>query len=538
MSAWRSTEAEPVRPAVSILLPERLARTVCELDPNPRNAFAVTVLLEVLGYTDARAIELGYADVFALGRDVFEHIEFLRIEDAPHTEPRWRAIPAVPSPSPLLSVVTQQVVWLIMVLLTMVWGRSVWSADHLPPAIAQAIVVGILGSLVVSGGFQYAISQRLNFHTAQRDTSQAGAFLRQAHWSGALVMAVGAAAVGAGFQASRPGDPLVPVVAAGYFLLHGVYRIAVVPLIALNDVAGVLLSTGAGVGVFVLADARLAEAGIEPVHALVIAPLAGLTALWLGSLTRTRTLLTSAPIGVLPVAPLAAKARAQRGPRPRWPVICLDAGPWFATGVLYYAFLFGGRPIGWLLPPAQRFAYESGLDLGLLAVIPVAVVASWTLHRYYQWLHERLRTTGLHLVPALRTEAAQQFAQAVWRCRYFGFAGALVLLVLTRGAPWGTVPARTFLVFRITAVGLTMALPALLLSVGLLTSLRALWDASALLVCGLLLQVAAGLAMVWMGAAGWLALALVGSALALGELAVWRAYRLVREIDRFYYGAF
>lgn len=537
MSISLPTEARPAQPAGSILLAERLARTVCELDPNPRNAFAVTVLLEVLGYTDARAVDEGYADVFALGRDVFEHIEFLRIEDAPGTEPRRRAIPVVPSPSPLLSVVTQQVVWLIMVMLMVVWGRSVWSADRFPPPIAQAIIVGILGSLVLSGGFQYAISQRLNFHTAQRDGSQAGAFLRQAQWSGALVMAAGAGAVGAGFRASQPGDPLVPILAAGYFLLHGLYRIAIVPLIALNDVAGILLSTGAGVGVFVLADARLAEAGIEPAHALALAQLAGLAALWLGSVARTRALLTSAPIGVVPVAPLAA-GRAERAPRPRWLVVCLDAAPWFATGVLYYAYLFGGRPIGWLLPPAERLAYESGLDLGLLAIIPVAAVASWMLHRYYQWLHERLLTTGLHATPGLRTKAARRFAQAVLRCRYCGIAGALALLAITGGAPWGSVPAKTFFVFRITAVGLTMALPALLLSFGMLTSLRALWDAAGLLVGGLVFQVAAGLGMARMGEAAWLALALVGSTLALGELAVWRAQQLVREIDRFYYGAF
>jgi hypothetical protein len=536
MSISRSTEA---RPAGAPLLAERLARTVCELDPNPRNAFAVTVLLEVLGYRDAQAMQAGYADIFALARDVFDQIEFLRVEDAPGAASHRQAVPPSHIPSPLLSVVTQQVVWLTMVVLMVVWGRSLWSADHLPPSIAQAIVVGILGSLVVSGGFQYAISQRLNFHTAQRDTTQADAFLRQVQWSGALVMAAGAVIVGAGFRATQPGDPLAPVLAAGYFLLHGLYRIAVVPLIALNDMAGILLSTGVGVGLFVLTDARLAEAGTEPAHALAMAQLVALTALWLGSLTRTRALLSSnAPIGVVQGVQLAPVRRSPRVPRPRWLVICLDAAPWFTTGVLYYTFLFGTHPIGWMLPPAERLAYESGVDLGLLSIIPVAVVASWTLHRYYQWLREQLVTTGLHGVAGLRTEAAQRFAHAVGRCRCFGSAGALALLVLTIGAPWGGMSAQTFLVFRITVVGLTTALPGFLLSFGLLTSLRALWDAAGLLVCGLLLQVAAGVGMVRMGTAGWPALALVGSAMALGELAIWRAHRSVREIDRFYYSAF
>jgi hypothetical protein len=236
-------------------------------------------------------------------------------------------------------------------------------------------------------------------------------------------------------------------------------------------------------------------------------------------------------------ASLAARP-AQRGARPQWLVVWLDAAPWFATGVLYYTFLFGARPIGWLLPPAQRLAYESGLDLGLLGIIPVAVVASWTLHQYYQWLHEQLRSTGLHGLSTLRAEATERFARSVWRCRCFGIAAALALLAATNGAPWGGLPAPTFGVFRITAVGLTMALPGFLLSFGLLVSLRALRDAAGLLGCGLVLQVAAGLVMVRMGLAGWLVLGLVGSAVTVGELAIWCAHRAVREIDRLYSGAF
>jgi hypothetical protein len=525
-------------PGGTPLLAERLARTVSELDPNPRNAFAVTVLLEMLGYTDAQATRAGYADVFALGRDVFDHVEFLRVKDAPDAASYRHRVPPAQIPSPFLSVVTQQVVWLIMVLLMVVWGRSLWSADHLPPSVAQAIAIGILGSLVLSGGFQYAISQRLNFHTAQRDTLQADAFLRRAQWLGALVMAAGAAIIAAAFRAAHPEDSLAPVLAGSYFLLHGVYRIAVVPLIALNDVAGILLTTGAGVGLFVLTDARLADAGTEPVRALAIAQLVALTALWLGSLTRTRSLVASAPVGVVPGTQLAAIRRSLRVPRPRWPVICLDGAPWFTTGVLYYAFLFGTRPMGWMLPPAERLAYESGVDLGLLGIIPVAVSASWSLHRYYQWLREQLPATGLHSAPVLRAEAAQRFGRVAWRCRWFGIAGALALLLLTSGAPWGNLPAQTFAVFRITVVGLTMALPGFLLSFGLLTSLRALRDAAGLLVCGLLVQVAAGLAAVRLGTAEWPALALVGSAIVLSEVAEWRARRSVRDIDRLYYGAF
>ncbi len=98
--------------------------------------------------------------------------------------------------------------------------------------------------------------------------------------------------------------------------------------------------------------------------------------------------------------------------------------------------------------------------------------------------------------------------------------------------------AQTFAVFRITLVGLMMALPGFLFSFGLLTSVGALRDAAGVLECGLVLQLAAGLLVVQWGTAGWLALALVGSAAVLSELAGWRAQRIVHNIDRFYYAAF
>jgi hypothetical protein len=191
-----------------------------------------------------------------------------------------------------------------------------------------------------------------------------------------------------------------------------------------------------------------------------------------------------------------------------------------------------------MLPAAERLVYESGVDLGILGIVPIAIAASWGLHRTYQDLRGQLMRTAVLDLVELRARTAARFSRILWRCRWFGAATALGLLAVTRGAPWGTMSPETFSVFRITVVGLTMALPGFLFSFGLLTSLGALGDASAVMVCGLILQVGAGVFMAQSGAAGWLAVALVGSAGALSELAVWRAKRIVRDIDRHYYAAF
>jgi hypothetical protein len=117
-------------------------------------------------------------------------------------------------------------------------------------------------------------------------------------------------------------------------------------------------------------------------------------------------------------------------------------------------------------------------------------------------------------------------------------ATAVGLLAATAGAPWGGMSAPTFLVFRLTVVGLTATLPGFLFSFGLLTSLGALWDAGGVLMCGLILELGGGLSMAQGGTADWLALVLVGSTAMLSELAIWRAKQMVRNIDRHYYAAF
>jgi hypothetical protein len=66
----------------------------------------------------------------------------------------------------------------------------------------------------------------------------------------------------------------------------------------------------------------------------------------------------------------------------------------------------------------------------------------------------------------------------------------------------------------------------------------ALRDGVAVLGAGVALQLAGGLAVVRLGAAGWLALVLIIAGAAMGELAVWRALRVTHDIDRFYYAAF
>ncbi|HET8998447.1 MAG TPA: hypothetical protein VFP86_02255 [bacterium] len=520
------------------LLPERLARTVCEIDPSPGGPFAVAVVLEVLGYSDRRAKEAGWADVFALAREVFGRIEFLGTAGAARSQSR-KTQPARPdASSPVMAVIAQQAVWLVMVALMIAWGRSVWSADNAPFALAQALTVGILGSLIVSGGFQYAITRRLLFHTAQRDFTQAQAFFHRAVWAGGGVMSIGALAVTAGIWKMHPYDHLAPLVAAGYFVLHGNYRVAVVPLIALNDVAGLVLTTGIGVGLLALTYARLVHAGTDAAQAIILAQLVGLTALWLGSLARSRSLLGGVRVGVVAGADLPVSRGSHGLGRTRWLVVWLDAAPWFATGVLYYLFLFATRPIAWMLSPAERQVFESGVDLGILGIVPVAIAASWGLHRYYQGLREQMMRTEILGVTELRTRAVTRFSQMLWRCRWFGAAAAIVLLAATGGAPWGGMDAPTFLVFRITVVGLIVALPGFLFSFGMLTGLGALRDAGGVLVCGLILQCGEGLLMVQRGTAGWLALALIGAATTLSELAIWRANRLVRNIDRYYYAAF
>src|SRR5579875_3340618 len=491
-------------PRTDWLLLDRLARTVCEVDPRPHSPFAVAVVLEVLGHTDRTAQDSGWPDLFVLAADVYERVEFVAASHRRGTarEERDEDDPPLLRDS-LASGAAQQAAWLVMVVVTLAWGVSVWASERLSPLYGEALLAGIVGSLILSGGFQYAVTRRLLFHVAQRDLVQARAYLRRVFAVGGLAVAAASALVGAALWAVHRGSLAGPLLASGYFLLHGNYRIASVPLQALHDVPGIVVSTAGALGLLLLAF-----------RGLSILASAG----------------RSDPDSPAPPRP---------GLSPRGQVLLREAAPWFALGVLYYLFFFATRPVAWALPLGERLRYEWGMDLGLLAIIPSALGASWLLRRFTRELRERMRETSLVHVGAFRREVAVSFGRRVGEARLWGASWALLLLVLVHaGAPFLGVPGALRDVLRLAVGGTAFLLPPFALAFGLLVSLGILGDALGVVGAGLVLHGGLGLAVTRFGSAPLLVAAFLASAAAMGELAVWRAQRAVRRIDRHYYALF
>lgn len=522
-------------PRTDWLLLDRLARTVCEVDPRPHSPFAVAVVLEVLGHTDRTAQDSGWPDLFALAADVYERVEFVAASRRRGTarEERDEDDPPLLRDS-LASGAAQQAAWLVMVVVTLAWGVSVWASERLSPLYGEALLAGIVGSLILSGGFQYAVTRRLLFHVAQRDLVQARAYLRRVFAVGGLVVAAASALVAAVLWAVHRGSLAGPLLASGYFLLHGNYRIASVPLQALHDVPGIVVSTAGALGFLFLAYRGLVAAGAEASLAVAVAQLLALLGLWAGCGIRGLSILASAGRSD-PDSP----APPRRGLAPRGRVLLREAAPWFALGVLYYLFFFATRPVAWALPLGERLRYEWGMDLGLLAIIPSALGASWLLRRFTRELRERMRETSLVHVGAFRREVALSFGRRVGEARLWGASWALLLLVLVHaGASFLGVPGALRDVLRLAVGGTALLLPPFALAFGLLVSLGVLGGALGVVGAGLLLHGGLGLAVARFGSAPLLVGAFLASAAAMGELAVWRALRAVRRIDRHYYALF
>lgn len=523
-------------PLADWLLPDRLARTVCEVDPRPHSRFAVAVVLEVLGHTDRTAREAGWPDLFALARDVYERVELVSAA----SRRADREVPAEPE-SPLLrdslaSGLTQQAVWLVMVAVTLVWGLSVWAAQRLPASLAEALLAGIVGSLILSGGFQYALTRRLVFHVAQRDHLQARAFVSRALRVGGLALGGAGALVALGVWAGSHHDVVAAALAGSYFVLHGNYRLAVTPLQALHDVAGLVVSTGGAVAMLVLLYRGLVAAGVGIPVAVATSQLAVLLLLWVACWARARWLLEPlVAVGVLPGPRGSARpALAARGA-----VLVWDAGPWFALGVLYYVVFFGARPVAGLLPPDQQLVYAGGMDLGLLAMIPSTLGASWLLRSFTRGVREQLRASSVDRTEALREEALGRFARALGRSRLSGALCALILLLgLEAVASRVAIDPGLLGVLRLSLAGTALVISPFSLAFGLLVSLGVLRDALAVLVLGTLLHVGLALLAVPVGSGPALVLAFLVSAAVMAEVAAWRARRAVCRIDRHYYAMF
>jgi hypothetical protein len=170
----------------------RLVTEITDSGAAPLDPLHAAALLEARGWTDQRANEYAFADVFALGSAVYARssLEDREIGRAAPPEERGmrRAL------SVMRSYLRGMTFALPMILLSMsvvVLHFSTVSYIRFSTAIATAIGMGTIGSFLVTGGFSQALAHEGLFYISQELYSLAHHYSRRVIASGFLAALIG-----------------------------------------------------------------------------------------------------------------------------------------------------------------------------------------------------------------------------------------------------------------------------------------------------------------------------------------------------------
>lgn len=145
------------------------ARTVLSSSQEPQNPFEVAIALEISGYTDERAQQLGSPDVFDLARRVFAVLDLYGGTAPPTTDGSTSGFAAKPSrisPTLLARSLLYSTPWLLAIAALLISRVSFWSTIT-TIQFSSTITLALFMALVLTGGFIQAFARRGTFYALQ-----------------------------------------------------------------------------------------------------------------------------------------------------------------------------------------------------------------------------------------------------------------------------------------------------------------------------------------------------------------------------------
>lgn len=351
----------------------------------PIDSLHVAALLEMDGWTDRRAVGLGYEDLFDLGQALFGEVRSsVQVEAPPDRERKSFLSRLYQGLAIYLRGLVFAMPMVVSSLSVLTLRYSLWSYMDFSTEIATAIALGTFLSFLVAGGFTQAIARRGLFYLSQDQF----ALVRRSSiqlMGVAVLFAVGVGAVAGLFLWLVPVLPWSIVKVAGLYysmltllwlgaaLLYMMQR----ELVLLGLIAGGILMVYVEVEIY-----RLPVMFAQVVAMAVVVTLAltiGFAALWW--LERTKE-----------------KSRYQF--TARWSQISRTLAPYFLYGMLYFGLLFSDRLMAWSVPGEFHpyliwflGDYELGLDWALWTLVLPIGLAEVYIHAVFRRIHQRQQVT-------------------------------------------------------------------------------------------------------------------------------------------------
>jgi hypothetical protein len=359
---------------------ESLVRLITSSEAHPLDVAHVAAMLELNGWTDGRALNLGYEDVFELAEALWAAAasDSRQARALPRDEPAWyiRVVHVIRLYIRGLSFAAPMLLSSASVLAL---KYSLWSYVKFDTEIATAIALGTFASFLVAGGFTQSIARRGLFYISQEQYGLA-------RWSSfRLVLA--------GFGAT-----LVVALAMVLFVLFiPVFPWRIVSVAVLYFVPLTLIWLGIGL-LYMLnqepAILALIALGIAVVYVLfeilnvpmMTAQVVGMSLVVIGSFGLDAYLLF--------YLEMRNAREFGQGIVMRWSQVGYSLAPFFVYGIVYFALTFVDRVMAWSRP--QEFHpyflwflgdYELGVDWALWTLIlPMGIVEI-----YIDGLFQRLK---------------------------------------------------------------------------------------------------------------------------------------------------
>jgi hypothetical protein len=406
--------------ALPQLTVDAVARTVCEVETNLKDAFEAAVILEALGYSDRDAKAFGYRDLFGFAGAITEVATVYG-----WTDPLAESGSARPRPISAFSGVFGNLAWMLLLITLFAGGHSLWAARDFGPDIGAAAGLGVVLGLAVSGGLQQFASWKISYYHLQNNRPLVrfvvGRTLLIGTASLALTSFVAFAIAARGFPTN------IALLSAAYALLVGGYRLTTAPLLGMNRFGALLGVTIFGlVGMFA-SYAAFTDLGADRLTAVFLSQLVGV-GLICGASALTLAIGIRRPRAARPRSDiLAVRSEDLRKIRPpRFWVLLFECIPQLVFGTLFFFFLFTDRLVLWLGPnasdPRSHIAYQIGIDTALLVLIPIGVVQLPLIRRLSEQLEDIALRTPL--------TGASAFAGSI-RDLYSGLSLRMVAAALT-----------------------------------------------------------------------------------------------------------
>ncbi len=519
-----------------------LVDTIIETVGIPLDARAVAATLESMGLRDVDAqADFGAENLFALAEDIHRQARERAIGEGggPRELKRkgllrqiGRFVKFYVKGSLFAAPMTAQIVVLFAL------SSSLWAWLFFSERQATVIAVGTILSYIVTGGFAQIISRRGMFYWQQGIYLLAKRISQDFLRVGIILTLVVAILMYVGNLILPFFEQDMILICIMYFVLLSALWLNVSILYMLEQYLAILLSTVIG-GVLVWVVMTYLGWGIYFAHAIGIFAANAIAFLWGYFILAGKTRDVS---GVQKLAKM-----------PRYSIIAWAVSPYFVYGVLYFGFLFLDRVIGWSAPYSVggepppyiiwfRTAYEVGIDLALISLILTIAMLEYTINEFATMIIPIQESIDAFHIPRHNRSFKNFYVRQLLLLAIVALISMVVSVIVVdwlRTLPWAALgdDVITPFVFHWGMVGYAFMALGLLNAVFFLSLSRPRFILRAIGM-GFMVNVIVGFVLSRVVVYYYSVFGLVAGALVFGLLSTWYAWRVMDELDYYYYSAY